>query len=114
MHRRHFVKLSSTTAAAVLLSRITHAAVNGPIINDPEEVWTQTAAGWVKLKDTGHSTFTFNDVTVNLKPHSNSTGVYVQSQQAALLGVRLKWKYEVKPQVKTLGDEFERLYGDAA
>jgi len=114
MNRRHFVKLSAATTAALLLSRITSARESGPLINMPEEVWAETGSGWVQLKPGGDSSFTGNDIEVSLKSNGNSLGVYIQSAKTALTGVRLKWKYEAKPAVKTLGDHWERTYGDAA
>jgi alpha-galactosidase len=114
MHRRHFVKLSAATTAAVLFSRIADATGSGPLINIPDEVWAQTDAGWFQLKRSAHLLFTLDDIEVNLKQNGAAVGIYVQSPKTALKGVRLKWKYEVKPTLKSLGDHWERDYGDAA
>ena len=114
MHRRHFVKLSAGTTAALLFNRLTYAAGNSPLINTPDEVWAQTDAGWFQLKSLGGSSFTFKDIEVSLKNNGNALGVYVQSPSAALSGVRLKWKYPVNPAAKVLGDHWERTYGDVA
>ena len=114
MHRRHFVKLSSTTIAALLLSRVTQAANSVLLINMPDEVWAQAGADWFLLKPTGGPSFSFNDTEVSLKTNGDALGVYVQSPKTALTGVRLKWRYQVKQATKTLGDHWERSYGDAA
>jgi len=114
MYRRHFVKLSASTMAALLFSRLTHAAGNSPLINAPDEVWAQTDTGWVQLKSSGGSLFSFKDIELSLKTKGNALGVNVQSPSMALRGVRLKWNYPVKPAAKVLGDHWERSYGDAA
>jgi alpha-galactosidase len=114
MYRRHFVKLSSTTIAALLLSRVTQAADNAQLLNTPDEVWAQLGAEWILLKPAGGLLFSFNDTEVSLKINGNALGVYIQSPNTALTGLRLKWKYNVNPVTKTLGDHWERSYGDAA
>src|SRR5580698_4031704 len=114
MFRRHFIKLSATASAAILFNRITLSAGGASLINTPDEVWAQTNVGWQQLRSNGHSSFTFNDIEVGLKPANGATSVFVRSPQTALLSLRLKWKYEVGSTVKALGDEWERLYGDAA
>ena len=62
MLRRHFVKISATTLAATLISKLTYAAEGQNIINVPDEVWVQTAAGWLRLTTHGNSSYSFNDV----------------------------------------------------
>jgi alpha-galactosidase len=114
MYRRHFIKLSATTTAAVLFSRITNAAGDGHLINSPSEVWAETNAGWFQLKSAGHSLFALNGTEVGLKPNGNALGVYVQSPKTAIKSVRLKWRYEIKTATKSLGDHWERIYGNAA
>jgi alpha-galactosidase len=114
MFRRHFVKLSATTMAALLFSRVTRAAGNASIIGSPDEVWAQSSAEWFKLKRSGDSLFSFNDIEVTLKSNGNAMGVYIQSPQTALTGIRLKWRYHGKTSATTLGDSWERTYGDKA
>ena len=114
MHRRHFVKLSSTTIATLLFSRVTQAANKTTLINMPDKVWAQAGADWFVLKPAGGDLFSFNGTEVSLKTKGNALGVYIQSPKTALTGVRLQWKYQVKPATKTLGDHWERSYGGAA
>jgi alpha-galactosidase len=114
MHRRHFVKLSATTAAAVLFSRVTYAASQQSLINLPDEVWTQTDEGWFKMTAAGGASFIYKDIEVSIKPDGDAIAVHVQSPGVALSGIRLKWEYVVNSSVKVLGDNWERTYGDAA
>jgi alpha-galactosidase len=113
MQRRHFVKLSATTTAALLFSRITHAAGNGvAMINVPEEVWAQSGDEWHQLKSLIGSYYSYKDLHVELKANGDSLAVYVQSPTMALQAVRLKWKHLVSSGTKCLGDHWERSYGD--
>jgi alpha-galactosidase len=113
MHRRNFVKLSATTVAALIFSRVTYATGNNTLINNPDEVWVQSGAEWLKLKSSGNNLFVFKDIEVRLKTSSNSTGVYIQSPSVALTAVRLKWHHKVTQMTKVLGDHWERTYGNA-
>ncbi len=114
MYRRHFVTLSGATMAALLFSRLTHAENGDPLIKAPDEVWAQAGAKWFRLIQGGGSSYASNDIEVRLKTNGNAAGVYIQSPKTALTGIRLKWKYQVKPATKVLGDHWERSYGDAA
>ncbi|MBK0378848.1 alpha-amylase family protein [Mucilaginibacter segetis] len=114
MHRRNFIKLSATTLAAATFSKLTYAAANASLINLPDEVWAQTDGDWVKLSRNGGSVFTHNAVRVEVKENKGSQGVYVMSPEAALRGIRLKWKYKPVKNALMLGDHWERSYGDLA
>lgn len=113
MFRRHFVKLSATAAAATLFGKLTYATNGQSLINAPDEVWAQTAAGWFKLNPLGNGAYQFNDVEVNLKANNNSTGIHVHAVKTALSAIRFKWKYATPANSKVLGDSWERTYGDA-
>jgi len=113
MYRRHFVKLSASAMATLLFSRITHAESADNRMNLPDEVWAQSGGEWYRLKQTGNSVFTFADTEVSLKFNANTLGVYLQSPATALTGLRFRWKYAVKTSAKSLGDSWERTYGDA-
>ena len=113
MDRRHFVKLSAATTAALLFSRITYATPAGPFLHTPDEVWADAGAGWYRLTKTGAVSFTNKDIEVSLIQNGNALGVHVQSPATAITGIRIKWNYNVKPGIKTFGDSWERTYGDA-
>jgi alpha-galactosidase len=100
--------------AALLFSRVTHAKSNDRLINYPDEVWAQSGAEWFRLKSVDGSSFAFNDIAISFKKNDDSLGVFIQSPQTVLTGVRVKWKYHVKAATKILGDHWERTYGDAA
>ncbi|SEN86349.1 alpha-galactosidase [Mucilaginibacter gossypiicola] len=113
MQRRHFIKISATTAAAMLFSRLTYSASNGAaIMNTPDEVWAQSGADWVRLTASNGSHYSNKDISVNLKTNDNGLGVYVSSPKQELNAVRLKWKHNTAASAKFLGDHWERSYGD--
>jgi alpha-galactosidase len=113
MQRRHFIKLSATTSAAMLFSRLTYSASNGAaIMNAPDEVWAQSGADWVKLMPSNGSHYSYKEIHVNLKTNGNALGVYASSPKQELSNVRLKWKHNTSASAKFLGDHWERSYGD--
>ncbi len=115
MHRRHFIKLSAGTAAALLFSRITSLAQgNVPIMNAPDEVRAQSDGKWFQLKSSNGSIYTYNNIQVALKHNTGMVSVFVQSPGTSLNAVRLKWKHKLAPATKILGDHWERSYGDLA
>ena len=113
MHRRHFIGLAATSAAAFLFSRLTYAAGTSSLINLPDEVWAQTGTEWFKMKPNGNNLYSFNGVDVSLKINGDATGIYVQSPNALLNGIRLKWRHQLGANTITLGDSWERTYSDA-
>src|ERR1700737_3641283 len=115
MNRRHFVKLSATAAVTLLFSRLTSLA-DGlvPIMNAPDEVWAQSGKEWFRLKSSNGSIYTYNDIQVTLKQNGDALSVFVQSPVVQLNAVRLKWKHDIAPSAKVLGDHWERSYGDLA
>ncbi|WP_413667356.1 hypothetical protein ACEN9X_23050 [Mucilaginibacter sp. Mucisp86] len=113
MQRRHFIKLSAATSAAMLFSKLTYSASNGAaIMNAPDEVWAQSGADWVKLTASNGSHYTYKDISASLKTNGNGLGVYISSPKQELNAVRLKWKHNTSASAKFLGDHWERSYGD--
>jgi len=113
MDRRHFVKLSGTAGAAMLFSRVTHATGDRLSMNNPDQVWAETDSGWMQLKKAHYNVFSLNGVEITFAKSSSSTGVIGRSPNAKLRRIKLRWVYQVKPTAKSLGDSWERIYGDA-
>lgn len=115
MQRRHFIKLTSTTATAVLLSKLTYAtSPNTTVMNVPDEVWAQSGDEWFKLSGTNGSLYRYKDIEVTLKNNGNAKAVFVQSPTQQLNAIRLKWKHNIPSTAMYLGDHWERSYGDLA
>ncbi|QKJ31861.1 hypothetical protein HQ865_19535 [Mucilaginibacter mali] len=114
MDRRNFVKLSAAAAATVLFRRVTYANGNAALIGQPNDVWAQAGGDWVQLKASGNNSFVYKDISVSLSGGGNATAVSIQSAETALGAIRLKWKHDTATSAKTMGDHFERTYGDMA
>lgn len=115
MHRRNFLRLSAITAAAVLYNRITYAgSIGSALINHPDEAWAKFDDHWVKLIGSGGNVFSYQDIHVELKTSGDGKAVYIQSPSVSLQDIRLQWKYNTSSYTKTLGDHWERSYGDLA
>lgn len=111
MNRRHFIKLSGTTATALLLSSLTYAQNNSSILQLPGEVWAQTDEGWFKLPPDTKATWAAKSVQAAIDQDNNGLQVYVQSWKRPLKNIRLVWQYTVEAQ-QCLVDHWERTYGD--
>ncbi|RYE22461.1 MAG: hypothetical protein EOP45_08175 [Sphingobacteriaceae bacterium] len=116
MHRRNFIKLSATAAAAILYSRTTYAdsSINAELINHPDEAWAKFNDQWVKLASSGGKVFSYQDIHVELNASKDGKSVFVQSPSQSLQSIRLQWKYNTSSYTKSLGDHWERSYGDLA
>jgi len=114
MDRRHFVKLWGATCAAMLFSRVTYAADGNRLVNLPDEVWVQTDSGLFRLKRDSDKTFTFAGIDITFTPVRGAMRVIVQSTAFGIRGIRLLWKHGMKANSRSLGDHWERDYGDAS
>lgn len=113
MQRRHFLQLSSTSAVALLLSRLTYAtSAQTTAMALPAEVWAQSGDEWFKLTGTNGTKFSHKDIEVVVKANGNAKGVYVTSPTQQLNAVRLKWAHNMPTKAMYLGDHWERSYGD--
>lgn len=113
MQRRHFIRLSATASATVLLSELTYAAPAGTtFLSDPMEVWARSGEEWFKLTLSNDSKFSYRDIEVTFKTNGNAKGVYISSPRQQLNAVRLKWRHNLSSTARFLGDHWERSYGD--
>jgi len=113
MDRRHFVKLSGAAGASILLSRVTSFASGNRQINLPDEVAVQTDNKLLTLARNGGDTFSFAGIDITFMPQKGAVRVIVQSSFMAVKNVRLLWKHAIRANTKSLGDSWERIYGDA-
>ena len=99
MNRRHFIKLSGTTGAALLLGNLSFAQGNNSILQLPHEVWAQTDEGWFKLPPGTAATYAAKGVAVAINQQGNGLQVYVQSWKRPLKNIRLQWQYNTTTQL---------------
>lgn len=116
MERRHFIQLTTASAAAILFNRITYATSKPGInlMNQPDEVWVYYDEKLVQLIGSNGIKYSYEDILVNITPQANVTGVFIQTPTKALYSVTLKWKHAIPKTALILGDHWERSYGDLA
>jgi alpha-galactosidase len=115
MQRRHFIKLSATTTAALLFSRLTLLAKgNTRLMNVPDEIWAQSGKEWFQLKTLKGTSYSYKSILVVLRQNGDAVSVQVESSIMELNAVRFKWKHSSAQGTKVLGDHWERSYGDLA
>lgn len=115
MQRRHFIQLGAVGLSSLISSRLTFAVTPGErLINLPDTVWAMVDNQWVKLTGSGQNGYSYQDIRVTISPDGNAQAVYINSPQSALQAVKLGWKYDTAKYNQSLGDHWERSYGDLA
>lgn len=118
MIRRHFLKLAVSTFAVGIFQKITYSSPGSiAFINMPDEVWASIISAngteqTIKLLNTYGNRFTYRDVEVELNTKGASQKITIHSPNSALTNVKLVWKYKTVANLKILGDNWERSYGD--
>ncbi len=115
MQRRKFIKLSASSLALLLADKLV-AGCDTPWhrIGLPDEVWILCGGEWTLLKLSGDSTYTYLDMQVSLATLPDTVSVELQAPHSAVKKIRLKWKYTPAKGAISLGDHWERSYGDLA
>ncbi len=117
MERRHFLRTSGLSLAAVLLSDSIFSFTNSPqgqLINFPDAVTATVDGAVVTLTGKGQQLWEYKTITVQLKNTGNSIAVFVQAPGVKLSAVTLQWKTPVNAASNILNDQWERTYGDAS
>ena len=116
MKRSHFIRLSGGALGGLLFSpRGADAAVvdgAAPVfIQAPTSVRVGLDGGRQPMSISGSGDYRFQDIVVHLKQEHDAVSVTVTSPTQPLHDIRLEWQLSVAGGV-TLGDEWERTYGD--
>ena len=112
MKRRHFIRLSAGSTAALVFSRLTSlASYRVPLMNLPDKVTVQSGDRLFQLS-LSNGQYTYKDITVTLIQQPDAVSVQVSSPTQPLNAVKLTWKYAFVAGTKVLGDALERSYGD--
>ncbi len=116
MQRRHFIQLGALGLSSLISNRLTFAAAvpGGRLVNLPDMAWAMVNNQWVKLTGSGQNGYSYQDIRVTISPDGNAQAVYINSPQSALQAVKLGWKYDTAKYSQSLGDHWERSYGDLA
>ena len=112
MNRRHFIKFSGTTAAALFFSNISFTQTGATFMSVPDEVWIQSGDEWFRCVPSNQSLWKYKDVAVSFVYGKDVLSVSVLSPTMPMNNIRLQWKHYIAASTKFLADHWERTYGD--
>lgn len=115
MNRRHFVKISGSSLAALLIADFAKAGNKKTYtLQMPDAVEIFVDDKNFSLHSSGKNLWRYNDVVVELRSLQDKVAVYIQSPSLALKAVKLSWDHNTAGTSKILGDHWERTYGDVS
>jgi alpha-galactosidase len=88
--------------------------LKGPSIDAPDDVTAILNNQLFALTRKGEDSWTYNDLTVNLKKRGESTVVEIAAPQSSLSMVTLHWKKAGASASRIMNDHWERTYGDVS
>jgi alpha-galactosidase len=116
MKRRHFLKLSGCSTAALFFNQ-SYAGAGAPraALHFPSAVATLQGGNWVPLAGSKES-WMLRDLNLHLTPAGTGMGVQIRSPKTPLEKLRLTWDLPTRLSSNAiyLGDAWERSYGDLA
>ena len=113
MNRRHFVQVTGTSLASLLISQYASAKDSSDLlIRMPDAVSILSGDEVFNLQSSDKQTWTYKNVTVRCKEENNSLVAFVTSPALSLKEVRCSWRYAAAKNSLLLGDAWERTYGD--
>jgi alpha-galactosidase len=112
MKRRHFLKLSGLSTAALFFNNV-HATAGTPAetLQFPTAIDLWQQGKWTPLTGSKEQ-WKLNDLIVSLKHTGTGMSIQLQSPQTPLEKLRFTWELTAKPASICLGDAWERSYGD--
>jgi alpha-galactosidase len=112
MKRRHFLKLSGLSTAALFFNNSTQATgAPAETLQFPTAISVWQQGNWTPLTGSKER-WTLNDLTVTLKHTKAGISIQLQSPHTPLQKLRLSWDLPAAPSSIWLGDAWERSYGD--
>jgi len=114
MQRRHFLKLSGLSTAALFFTRSYGAPGLGrQLLHFPSRVDVLTNDGWIPLSGSKER-WTFQQLTVDLAHAGEALSVRIHAPGIPIRQLSLRWDMRFSPASQYLGDQWERSYGDLA
>ncbi len=112
MKRRHFLKLSGLSTAALFFNHSAEAiGVTVETLQFPTAIFSWREGNWIPLTSSKDQ-WTLKDLTVSLKHTKGEITIRLQSPHTPLEKLRLSWDIPKSPSSIWLGDAWERSYGD--
>ena len=114
MQRRRFLQLTGLSTAALLFNRTRATAGSpDPTLQFPSTISLLQANSWTPLTG-AHEHWTLGSLRVDLHHTQTGLAIDVQAPATALEKLRLSWPWSFPVNALTLGDAWERSYGDLA
>ena len=112
MQRRRFLQLTGLSTAALFFNQ-THAGPPSTALHFPAAITLLKEGSWLHLASSaGGSHWTLDDLTVDLQPTPDGMRISLHAPSTPLEKVRLSWPWSFPATALTLGDAWERSYGD--
>jgi len=111
LNRRNFIHVTGASLASLAFLNW-NSPTAAQLIQLPEKVSVLLDDGMHDLVSTTKESWTYQDISVQLKYHHDSLQVFVYSPSKAISNVALHWKISTPPGSKLTGDHWERTYGD--
>jgi alpha-galactosidase len=112
MQRRHFIKLAGFSTASLFFTRTGNGTgIPYDILDFPSGVAVLCAGKWRTLSGAGEK-WSSGPITVSFQHIGQSEKVKVHAPGVELEKIKLTWERAFAPEIKFLGDDWERSYGD--
>jgi alpha-galactosidase len=112
MQRRRFLQLSGLSTGALFFNRL-QAGAPTATLHFPSKIELLKNGAWLSLSGSGGgSHWTGDDLTVDLRRAEESMRIDLHAPATPLEKIRLVWPWSFSATAKTLGDAWERSYGD--
>lgn len=113
--RRTLVQQSSAVLAlpSVLFSAQSEANLFSPISGTPNSITAFAETGAISLQPVG-SRWQGQDIEVNVRATRSQSAITLGSPKSSLQRIRLRWQLALPSDLRYLGDQWERSYGDLA
>ncbi len=117
MNRRNFIRTTGLSLASILIRErffVSGSPIEKHIINFPDGVTAIANGEVLVLNRSVDNSWTFRNISVNLKNDSGVLSIKVQAPGVRLSAVTLQWKTSSGTDRNILNDQWERTYGNVS
>lgn len=114
MQRRRFLQLTGLSTAALFFNRLpAHSSASPVTLHYPADITLLKNGSWLPLTSSaGGSRWTLDDLMIDLQHTQEGMGISLRAPSTPLEKIRLTWPWSFPATAMTLGDAWERSYGD--